>query len=141
MNIAPNTLTKMTPKVMAAAAFLCLTLGTVRFAFAQETAPTSGSIPSEFSAPGREYRPHVRMWIPQAAVEESVLRSQIDDLAKAGFGDVEVVAFEPVRRGRNEPSAPAAIDNAVYGWGTPNWSTVMRIILDQVGKRGIKATF
>jgi len=98
---------------------------------------------ADFRNPGTPYRPHMRMWIPQAAVDESVLRSQVNDLADAGVGDIELVAFDFVRGGG--PNAPAstapAIDSAVYGWGTPNWAKTMEILLDQAGKRGIKATF
>jgi hypothetical protein len=81
----------------------------------------------------------MRMWIPQAAVDEGILRAQIDDLANAGVGDVEIVAFDFVR-GASATATPA-IDRAVYGWGTANWAQTMKTVLDQAGKRGMTATF
>nr|WP_319511106.1 glycosyl hydrolase [uncultured Draconibacterium sp.] len=96
-----------------------------------------------FKNPEAKYRPHMRMWIPQAAIDENTLRSQINDLADAGVGDIELVAFDIERRrfGASEEPAEPAISTEVYGWGTPNWTNTMQILLDQAGKRGIKATF
>lgn len=125
-------------------AFALVTILSCRATAAQAATPNS-QIVAEFHNPDRQYRPHVRFWIPEAAIDESVLRAQIDDIAKAGVGDVEVVAFDFARRlpGALETSTPKgpAIDHAVYGWGTPNWANTMRIVLDEAGKRGIKATF
>ena len=110
-----------------------------------QTATTNSKIADEFHNPDRQYRAHVRFWIPEAAINESVLRSQVDDIAKAGAGDLELVAFDFARRPPGTPDASASkepsIDHAVYGWGTPNWTNTMRIVLDEAGKRGIKATF
>ena len=81
-----------------------------------------------FANPGREYCPHVRMWIPQAATDETTLRSQIADLSEAGFGDVELVAFDSkwvslIMAGDGKLEQ----DNAV--------------VLDEAGKNGMTATF
>ena len=82
-----------------------------------------------FANPGREYCPHVRMWIPQAATDETTLRSQIADLSEAGFGDVELVAFD------------SRVGVPDYGWGTENWNKTMQVVLDEAGKNGMTATF
>ncbi len=101
-------------------------------------------ITESFQNPEAPYRPHMRMWIPQAAVDESVLRAQINELADAGVGDIELVAFDIARRmggpgGAQPPTS--AVSTKEYGWGTPNWTKTMQVLLDQAGKRGIKATF
>jgi len=112
---------------------------------AAQNSEQSRKVAAQFQSPDPQYRPHIRMWIPQAAEDEIVLRAQIDDLANAGIGDVEIVGFDFIRGGpaAASPVTPAAppIDSAVYGWGTPNWTKTMEIVLDQAGKRGIKATF
>ncbi len=109
----------------------------------------SSQVPAAFQNPDAQYCPHMRMWIPQAAIDESVLRAQIDDLADAGIGDIELVAFDINRRSgpptaaatTTAPAPAPAISTEVYGWGTPEWTNTMQILLDQSGKRGIKATF
>lgn len=97
----------------------------------------------EFRSPSREYRPHVRMWIPQAAVQEEELRSQIRDLSKAGFGDVEIVAFDVERRGfgPNASASAPKVSTEEYGWGTSAWTNTMCVVLDEAGKNDMKATF
>ena len=98
--------------------------------------------PVAFKDPPREYRPHVRMWIPQAAVDEVALRAQIRDIAQAGFGDVELVAFDIERSGFGPgPRTTPKVDPAVYGWGTPAWTQTMKTVLDEAGRNGMKATF
>ena len=109
------------------------------------------NVAAEFQNPPRQYHPHARTWIPQAAEDESVLRAQVDDLAKAGIGDVEIVGFDINRGGGRGPAptagvalatpAPPPIDTAVYGWGTPNWTKTMATVLDEAGKYGVKVTF
>ena len=114
-----------------------------------QTPTTNNNVIAEFHDPDHQYRAHLRFWIPEAAIDESVLRSQVADIAKAGVGDLELVAFDFARAFPGAPgsasdaSAPKgpAIDHAVYGWGTPNWTNTMKIVLDEAGKRGIKATF
>ena len=112
-------------------------------ALAALTVPAKAQL-QEFSLPGQEYRPHVRMWIPVAANDEGDLRDQIKDLAKAGFGDVEIVAFDADRSGGRGPQAaqhPPRIPVDKYGWGTAAWTNTMKTVLDECGKNGMKATF
>ncbi len=96
-------------------------------------------IRNEFLSPSAEYRPHARMWMPQAAIDETELRAQIKDIADAGFGDVEIVGFSMGRKlpGSNGP----AIDEKLYAWGSEKWTETMTIILDAAKDNGIKATF
>lgn len=98
----------------------------------------------EFRDPPQAFRPHARMWIPQAAVDEAELRSQVRDLARAGFGDIELVAFDIERsRGWGPQAAQTQkkVDVSVYGWGTPAWTETMKILLDEAGKNGLTASF
>lgn len=101
----------------------------------------STGVAAAFLNPEAEYRPHIRMWIPQAAIDESVLRAHVNDLADTGFGDIELVAFDFAHNppGRNLPASAVSVEE--YGWGTPNWTKTMQTLLDQAGKKGIKATF
>jgi alpha-L-rhamnosidase/Glycosyl hydrolases family 2, sugar binding domain len=145
---------KVARSTKAASTFLVLTfcisvaIVSCKVATAQADA-TISTVEAEFHNPDRQYRAHMRFWIPEAAIDESVLRSQVADIAKAGLGDLELVAFDFARAFSGAPgstpdaSAPKGptIDHAVYGWGTPNWTNTMKIVLDEAGKRGIKATF
>jgi hypothetical protein len=129
---------------------LCILVAIFSFRVAAaQTATTISNLTAEFRNPDRQYRAHVRFWIPEAAIDESVLRSQVDDIAKAGAGDLELVAFDFTRAFPGAPGSTSdastpkgpAIEHAVYGWGTPDWTNTMKIVLDEAGKRGIKATF
>src|SRR3974377_916007 len=102
MNLPTGGSTKRTIALLAA--ILCTVTAFLSFLAPAQTSTQRGKIAAEFQNPERQYRPHMRMWIPQAAVDESTLRNQVNDLADAGFGDVELVAFDLTPRAA--PRAP-----------------------------------
>ncbi len=122
-------------------------LSTISCSKDSANANNESNVKSTFQQPSAQYRPHMRMWIPQAAIDENILRAQIDDLADAGVGDIELVAFD-IERGMGyggfgqpaEPQTPK-VSTEDYGWGTEHWSNTMQTLLDQAGKRGVKVTF
>lgn len=94
---------------------------------AQTNSPT---LSGEFANPPITARPQVRFWTPAAAVSESGLRRDVDFLARAGFGGVEVVGF----------NAPAGVDNE-FAWGTEAWNRLMNIATTEAGMNGITVDF
>jgi len=92
------------------------------------TAQTSSApaLASEFANPPQSARPQVRFWTPAAAVSNAGLRGDVDALAKAGFGGVEVVGF----------NAPAAA-GPEFAWGGDAWNRLLNTAATQAGKDGI----
>ena len=56
-------------------------------------AGTASIDPSEFAAPGMEYRPGVRWWWPGNGATEQALIEQLEYLHEEGFGAVEIAPF------------------------------------------------
>jgi hypothetical protein len=91
-----------------------------------ETSPASepGSIISKFNTPDVDARVMARMWFPDAgagADEEglALVAKQINDLARGGFGGVEIAFLSDSTDYTNE-------DAETIGWGTENWRRVLK---------------
>lgn len=68
---------------------------------------------ARFGAPERAARPQLRWWWPGGAVDDTVLREQLQAFAEGGWGGVEV---QPCRIG-----LPAAGPAAVHDYATPSF--------------------
>lgn len=90
-------------------------------------AQTGTTLSSEFSDPSDTARSMIRYWIPEAAVEESELRTDLQEIASLGYGGVEVVAMTTMTFGVTEE----------YRWGTANWDKAMTVIVDEAKKLGL----
>jgi glycosyl hydrolase family 106( putative alpha-L-rhamnosidase) len=81
-----------------------------------------------FEEPGRSVQPHFIWWWPGAAVEDTELRAEVNDMASVGFGGVE--QFESP--GQSLP--PTGNPPETFMWGTPFWAerirTAMQAALD-----------
>lgn len=120
---------------------VCLML-MVFYSFTANSFGQTQEVKVNFMNPGTEYRPHIRMWLPNAFIEESALRNDIKTIASVGFGDIEIAGFD-FKTSLKEDSAKVLknINSQIYGWGTKCWEKTMEAVLDQCGKSGIKATF
>jgi hypothetical protein len=86
-----------------------------------------------FAHPPAGVRPMYRYWMPLAFTEDAVLRDQMQQLADAGAGGVEVVPFIVPGAG-NQSNAFLA----QYGWGTPAWAHKLEVITDAAADLGLQ---
>ncbi|MFI2413655.1 glycosyl hydrolase [Streptomyces sp. NPDC018947] len=93
------------------------------------TAKSGGPFARSFSSPAAPVRPKFRWWWPDALVDADEIRREIDQIADAGFGGVEIAA---VTHSVSEP-----IDPSRHGWGTPAWTDAVETALRQAKKRGV----
>ncbi|MGO4421793.1 family 78 glycoside hydrolase catalytic domain, partial [Streptomyces sp. MCAF7] len=101
---------------------------TVTTAAARGTAPRPG-FAAAFALPSRAVRPKFRWWWPDGLVDPAELAREVDQIADAGFGGVEIAA---VTHSLSEP-----IDAERYGWGTAAWVAGLESALRQADRRGL----
>ena len=87
------------------------------------------SVTPWFARPGRGVQPKFRWWWPHGKVDPAEIRREIDQIAAAGFGGVEIADVHH--------SITAPIDPARYGWGTPAWVAAVEAALLQARVRGL----
>ena len=96
-----------------------------------QTVHDGGTVIESFLAPDAHEKPMARMWFPDASAGEDdndYIEKQISELAAKGFGGVEVamIMTNGVRY-ENE-------DTRLYGWGTDNWTKLMKKVLKAAAK-------
>ena len=96
-----------------------------------QTVHDGGTVIESFLAPDAHAKPMARMWFPDASAGEDdndYIEKQISELAAKGFGGVEVamIMTNGVRY-ENE-------DTRSYGWGTDNWTKLMKKVLKAAAK-------
>jgi hypothetical protein len=84
-----------------------------------------------FTDPVRQVRPKFRWWWPDGLVEPAELRREIDQIADAGFGGVEIAAVH------HSVDDTSVLDTAHHGWGSPSWIAGLEAALDQADRRGL----
>lgn len=90
-----------------------------------------GNVPGigRFAAPAREVQPKFRWWWPHGYVDKAEIAREIDQIADAGFGGVEIADVHH--------SVKTPLDPAGTGWGTPTWVAAVEVALRQARKRGV----
>src|SRR4051812_18764457 len=86
--------------------------------------------PTSFADPPATVRPKYRWWLPGAYVDDTELRAEVQQIAAAGAGGIEVAGFEI-------PGPKDAAFLAQYGWGTPTWAHKMQVIAEAARDRGL----
>lgn len=89
----------------------------------------SGRFAAAFAAPPRAVQAKFRWWWPHGMVDPAEIAREIDQIADAGFGGVEIA---DVHHSISEPMDPAG-----QGWGTPPWVAAVEAALTQAKKRGV----
>ncbi|WP_461060842.1 glycosyl hydrolase [Streptomyces pseudoechinosporeus] len=113
----------------AAGAVAALPIGASLAAAAPAAASATGSVPRAFASPAPAVRPRFRWWWPDALVDVDEIRREVDQIADAGFGGVEIAAVTH--------SMTAPIDPAKYGWGTRAWTTAVEAALRRAAEREV----
>ncbi len=83
------------------------------------------------AAPARPLQPKFRWWWPDGLVDPAELRREIDQIADAGFGGVEISAVH------HSVDDTSVLDTAHHGWGSPSWIAGVEAALEQADKRGM----
>ncbi|MEU6354792.1 glycosyl hydrolase [Streptomyces sp. NPDC047072] len=107
--------------VGAAAAF-----GTIPSAAAQATPGTDW-----FTSPARAVRPRFRWWWPDGLVDPDEIAREIDQIADAGFGGVEIAAVH------HSVKDKSVLDTAHHGWGSGPWREGVEAALRRAVRRGV----
>lgn len=82
-----------------------------------------------FEDPARSVQPKFRWWWPNAVVDTREIEAEIDQIADAGFGGVEI---SDVHRSTKVP-----LDPEHRGWGSPAWVDAVAAALARAKKRGL----
>lgn len=73
-----------------------------------------------------QYRPDVRWWLAEGLNTDDTLKRNIQQMYDFGFGAAEFLAM---------PENGA--DSSIYGWGSEEWSSDTRLIIEEAAKLGM----
>ncbi|WP_320780695.1 glycosyl hydrolase [Streptomyces sp. CRN 30] len=97
--------------------------------------PASASRPapgaSWFADPARSVRPKFRWWWPDGLVDADEIAREIDQIADAGFGGVEIAAVH------HSLADKSVLDTAHRGWGGRSWRDGVEAALRRAVRRGL----
>ncbi|KRC52998.1 MULTISPECIES: glycosyl hydrolase [unclassified Nocardioides] len=111
--------------------------GTAAVVPAAQAAPGSAGLPDDlvkaFRKPGAATAAGFRWWWPHGLVDPVEIAREVDQVADAGFGVLEVADVTHSLRARD-----IDIDVATSGWGTAPWVAGVKAALAQAAKRGVR---
>ena len=111
--------------------------GPASAAAAASPAEPSGAVPEDlataFRKPGTATAAGFRWWWPHGLVDPKQIAREVDQVANAGFGVLEVADVTHSLRARN-----IDIDEARYGWGTPAWVAGVKAALARAAQREVR---
>ncbi|CAG8951852.1 hypothetical protein HYFRA_00005656 [Hymenoscyphus fraxineus] len=84
-----------------------------------------------FANPAPEFRPMFRWWWPHGLVSATEISAEIDEIADAGFGGVEI---EDVHHSIKDD----VLDPLGHGWATTPWTDAVIRALEQAKKRNLR---
>ncbi|MFG2460274.1 glycosyl hydrolase [Streptomyces sp. NPDC048523] len=93
--------------------------------------PASGTTADWFAAPVKSVRPRFRWWWPDGLVDPDEIAREIDQIADAGFGGVEIAAVHHSIRDKS------VLDTAHHGWGSGPWRDGVEAALRRAARRGL----
>ncbi|GAA4894992.1 glycosyl hydrolase [Streptomonospora salina] len=92
-------------------------------------APAEADLTAGLADPARAVQAKFRWWWPHGMVEPAEIRREIDQIADAGFGGVEISDVHH--------SVEQDLDPAGSGWGTESWCTALEAALSRAERRGV----
>ncbi|MFD6953486.1 alpha-L-rhamnosidase [Nocardiopsis sp. TSRI0078] len=96
---------------------------------AAHAAPSDGVFAAGFAAPARTAQARFRWWWPHGLVDTAEIEREIDQVADAGFGGVEIA---DVHHSSTEPLDPRG-----HGWGTAPWREALEAALARAHERDV----
>lgn len=99
-------------------------------AFASED-DFAAAVQSSFAAPEMSDRPYARWWLAEGSHTDETLRESVKELYESGFGGVEFVTLT---------SEAEFLDDATYGWGSPEWIHDTKVIIEECHKYGMSVS-
>jgi hypothetical protein len=104
---------------------------------ARAAAETAGGLPEAltkaFRKPGPTTAAGFRWWWPHGLVDPAEIAREVDEVADAGFGVLEVADVTHSLRARG-----IEIDVATHGWGTGPWVAGVKAALGRAAERGLR---
>ncbi|MFB8773885.1 glycosyl hydrolase [Streptomyces broussonetiae] len=102
-------------------------------ALASPAATVTGQLPGAdwFANPPRSVRPKFRWWWPDGLVDADEITREIDQIADAGFGGVEIAAVH------HSVKDKSVLDTARHGWGSRPWRDGVEAALRRAARRGV----
>ena len=102
------------------------------------TIPAVGGVPlaelaRAFARPGLGTAAGFRWWWPHGLVDPAEIAREVDQVADAGFGVLEIADVTHSLRARG-----IEIDTSTHGWGTPAWVEGVKAALSQAAKRDVR---
>ncbi|WP_051551380.1 glycosyl hydrolase [Nocardioides sp. URHA0020] len=94
---------------------------------------TGGSVLRGFSRPGPETAAGFRWWWPHGAVDPKEIAREVDQVAAAGFGALEIADVTHSLSARG-----ITIDLEKQGWGTASWVAGVKAALERASRHGIR---
>ncbi|WP_328974609.1 glycosyl hydrolase [Streptomyces canus] len=91
----------------------------------------TGGAADWFAAPARSVRPRFRWWWPDGLVDPDEIAREIDQIADAGFGGVEIAAVHHSIKDKS------VLDTAHHGWGSRPWRDGVEAALRRAARRGL----
>jgi len=107
------------------ASLLTVSCSAKKVGTATSTSPSvSASIIGKFKNPDVDSRPMARMWFPDAGAGAdqaglALVAKQINDMAKGGFGGVEIAYL-------SDSTSYGNADAKTIGWGSENWRKILK---------------
>ncbi len=95
--------------------------------------PTGPDVLRGFRRPGPETAAGFRWWWPHGAVDPKEIAREVDQVAAAGFGALEIADVTHSLSARG-----ITIDLEKQGWGTASWVAGVKAALDRASRHGIR---
>ncbi|MEV0173066.1 glycosyl hydrolase [Streptomyces sp. NPDC050803] len=95
------------------------------------SADEAGPVADWFANPSRPVRPKFRWWWPDGLVDPDEIAREIDQIADAGFGGVEIAAVHHSIKDKS------VLDTAHHGWGSRPWRDGVEAALRRAARRGL----
>ncbi|KAA1427736.1 glycosyl hydrolase [Nocardioides antri] len=137
----PHSATRLNRRSLFGAA--AATVGAAALVSAAGTPPASGAavgtggLPADlaraFRKPGPASAAGFRWWWPHGLVDPVEIAREVDQVADAGFGVLEVAVVTHSLRARG-----IEIDVAKHGWGGPSWVQGVKAALGRAAERGVR---
>ncbi|WP_373212759.1 glycosyl hydrolase [Ruminococcus sp. 5_1_39BFAA] len=108
---------------------LCLTGESVVYAQA-ENDDFAAALAEAMEEPEMQYRPYARWWLAEGSHTDETLIESIHELYDAGYGGIEFVTLDE----------SAYLDDATYGWGSPEWIHDSQLIISECASLGMSVS-